>query len=97
MFCPAQSLYSWLYGDFLGNLVRDGCLKVVVGQLCVSESVHLFRNWFPNAGTKVFILMPHLRSNNVHVSTLILSHDGSKDRRHNVKQQSTHQAWFAYD
>ena len=62
MFCPARSLYSWLYGDSLSNLVRYGYLKVVVGQLCVSESVYLFRNWFPNAGTSVFILMPHLRT-----------------------------------
>ena len=62
MFCPARYLYSWLYGDSLRNLVRYGYLKVVVGQLCVSESVYLFRNWFPNAGTSVSILMPHLRT-----------------------------------
>ena len=31
-----------------------------MGQLCCTKSVYRCRNWFPNAGTSVFILMPHL-------------------------------------
>ena len=36
--------------------------KFVVGQPCLTDSVRRFRNWFPNAGTSVLTLMPHLRT-----------------------------------
>ena len=35
--------------------------EIVMGQLCFTESVLLLRDWFPNAATSVFILMPNLR------------------------------------
>ena len=41
-------------------MVNIGNLEVVVGQLCITESVYRFRNWLPNVIFRVFILMPHL-------------------------------------
>ena len=38
-------------------MVIVGFLNIVMDQPCFAESVYSFRNWFPNAGKSVCILM----------------------------------------
>ena len=55
------NLCSTCAKDFLrGRDIQD--LEVVMGQHCVGESVWHLRCRLPDAGTSVFILMPHLNT-----------------------------------